>query len=108
MSVAGGSMYLFSSFSARSESQKVFLQSIGIFISATLPLLIIMIPKFIAIFGNNNGKRSFESENASQGMKEYSTYSAPCDRSPLPGKGVVSPNKGMLSSRVSPLPSSSS
>ena len=42
-------MYFFSIYGSNSEGIFVILRCIGIFVSATLPVLIIMIPKFIAI-----------------------------------------------------------
>jgi hypothetical protein len=49
VSVVGGAMYFFSLYGAKSVETLVILRCVGIFVSATLPVLIIMGPKFTAI-----------------------------------------------------------
>lgn len=49
MSVVGGAMYFFSLYGSSSAGTFVILRCVGIFVSATLPVLIIMIPKFMVM-----------------------------------------------------------
>lgn len=49
VSVVGGAMYFFSLYGASSAGSFVILRCVGIFVSATLPVLIIMVPKFTVI-----------------------------------------------------------
>ena len=49
VSVVGGAMYFFSFYGATSAGAFIIMRCLGIFISSTLPILIIMIPKFLAI-----------------------------------------------------------
>jgi hypothetical protein len=49
VSVVGGAMYFFSLYGAKTVGTFVILRTVGIFVSATLPVLIIMVPKFTVI-----------------------------------------------------------
>jgi hypothetical protein len=57
VSVVGGAMYFFSLYGSSSAGSFVILRCVGIFVSATLPVLIIMVPKFTVIqYKNLTGK----------------------------------------------------
>ena len=57
VSVVGGAMYFFSLYGSSSAGSFVILRCVGIFVSATLPVLIIMVPKFTVIqYKNITGK----------------------------------------------------
>jgi hypothetical protein len=75
ISVVGGATYFFSLYGAQNTQTFVLLRCLGIFISATLPVLIIMIPKImiiqlkgflIAIFPSLYSKSHNSNDSASQ------------------------------------------
>ena len=73
VSVVGGAMYFFSLYGATSVAAFVLLRCVGIFVSATLPVLIIMIPKFTVIqYKNITGKNLWSSNNGSRSNKNKS------------------------------------
>jgi hypothetical protein len=49
VSVVGGAMYFFSLFASEKPGVSMILRCVGLFISATLPVLIIIFPKFTVI-----------------------------------------------------------
>lgn len=49
VSVVGGAMYFFSMFGAQNPATFMIMRCVGIFVSSTLPTLIIMVPKFTVI-----------------------------------------------------------
>jgi len=49
VSVVGGAMYFFSLFGAQNPGTMMIMRVVGIFVSSTLPILIIMVPKFTVI-----------------------------------------------------------
>lgn len=49
VSVVGGAMYFFSLFGAQNPGTQMIMRVVGIFVSSTLPILIIMVPKFTII-----------------------------------------------------------
>ena len=49
VSVVGGAMYFFSIFGAQNPGTFMIMRCVGIFVSSTLPTLIIMVPKFTVI-----------------------------------------------------------
>ena len=63
-------MYFFSLYGATSVAAFVLLRCVGIFVSATLPVLIIMIPKFTVIqYKNITGKSLWSSNGGSKSHK---------------------------------------
>ena len=67
-------MYFFSLFASEKQSDKMILRCIGLFISATLPVLIIIIPKFTDIqlkkFMRENIYDGSKVENTSEHLKQ--------------------------------------
>lgn len=74
-------MYFFSLYGSTSAGSFVLLRCVGIFVSATLPVLIIMIPKFTVIqYKNITGKnlwaasKNFVDRVSSSGSKSKESY----------------------------------
>ena len=68
VSVVGGAMYFFSLYGATTVGAFVALRCVGIFVSATLPVLIIMIPKFTVIQYKNITGKNLWANSKSKGV----------------------------------------